>query len=48
MPTQQSHTYRIRTMPPSDQKCGKSVILANAEQTAVKAAAGNNVLPKAG
>jgi hypothetical protein len=25
MPTLQSHTYRIRTMPPSDQKCGKSV-----------------------
>jgi hypothetical protein len=25
MPTLQSHTYRIRTMPPADQKCGKSV-----------------------
>lgn len=25
MPTQQSHTYHIRTMPPADQKCGKSV-----------------------
>jgi hypothetical protein len=25
MPTLQSHTYRIRTMPPADQKCGKSL-----------------------
>lgn len=25
MPTLQSHKYRIRTMPPADQKCGKSV-----------------------
>jgi hypothetical protein len=25
MPTLQSHTYRIRTMPPADQKCGKRV-----------------------
>lgn len=29
MPTLQSHTYRIRTMPPADQKCGKSVPVPN-------------------
>lgn len=32
MPTLQSHTYRIRTMPPADQKCGKSVPVPTQEQ----------------
>lgn len=32
MPTLQSHTYRIRTMPPADQKCGKSVPVPTQEE----------------
>ena len=32
MPTLQSHTYRIRTMPPTDQKCGKSVPVPKQEE----------------
>ena len=32
MPTLQSYTYRIRTMPPADQKCGKSVPVPTQEE----------------
>lgn len=32
MPTLQSHTYRIRTMPPADQQCGKSVPVPTQEE----------------
>lgn len=32
MPTLQSHTYRIRTMPPAGQKCGKSVPVPTQEE----------------
>jgi hypothetical protein len=32
MPTLQSHTYRIRTMPPAYQKCGKSVPVPTQEE----------------
>ncbi len=32
MPTLQSHTYRIRTMPPADQKYGKSVPVPKQEE----------------
>jgi hypothetical protein len=32
MPTLQSHTYHIRTMPPADQKCGKSVPVPTQEE----------------
>lgn len=32
MPTLQSHTYRIHTMPPADQKCGKSVPVPTQEE----------------
>jgi hypothetical protein len=32
MPTLQSHTYRIRTMPPAYQNCGKSVPVPTQEE----------------